>query len=248
MSHAEETYDLALLDQSLAKWRRSSALRAVYGDIFEEVRGWCLPGRTLELGSGIGVATSFIPHLVTSDLVRTRFVDRAVSAYQIPREDWSNLIAMDVLHHLQRPFDFFASAAGALAPGGRIVLVEPAGTPGGSWFYRRFHHEPCAPAEIRPPFQFPADADGGFANMGMGQGLFHECRDTVERTLVELGLRITSVTYRDVLAYPLTGGFSRRALLPAAGLRVLLAGERVLPQALLRRIALRMVIVIERSR
>ncbi len=245
MSENAHTYDLGLLEQSLAKWRRSAALRAVYQDIFREMAAECAPGRSLELGSGIGVARGVIPGLVTSDVAATPFVDRVVSAYDIPVENWGNLLAMDMLHHLQRPFDFFASAARALAPGGRVVLAEPAATWGGCRFYGAFHHEPCLPARIVPPFDFPPDADGGFANMGMGQALFATHRNAVVLKLARFGLSVRSVRYRDLLAYPATGGFSRGSLLPAPILRGLLALEHLLPQVVLRRVGLRMIIVLE---
>jgi hypothetical protein len=62
-----------------------------------------------------------------------------------------------------------------------------------------------------------------------------------------LGLTIVAVNYRDLLAYPATGGFSRPALLSETVLRGLMGMERRVPQALLRLLALRMVIVIERA-
>lgn len=247
MSGPEITYDLELLERSQAKWRSSPALRAVYGAMLEEMRRELLPGRTLELGSGIGLATEFIPDLVTSDIVRTRFVERAVSAYEIPREGWANIIAFDVLHHLCTPLRFFASAAAAVVPGGRIVLMEPAGTPGGRAFYSLFHPEPCHPADIVAPFEFTPAANGEFANMGMAHGLFTAQRKDAEARLAPLGLRMVSVHYRDLLAYPLTGGFSRPALLPATLLRGMLAVEERLPQWVLRFLALRMVVVVEKT-
>jgi hypothetical protein len=244
------TYDLALLEASLAKWRNSPALRALYGDIFREICGRLRPGATLELGSGIGVIKEFLPGVVTSDIAKTRFVDRAVSAYAIGAEGgpWHNLVAFDVLHHLREPFRFFASAATALAPEGRLVLVEPAGTPLGRWFYRLFHHEPCRPDDVNPPFAFASDDGGGFANMGMGQALFHRHRAATGRRLAALGLRIALVRYRDVLGYPATGGFSRRSLLPAGPVRALLAAEGALPQPVLRLLGLRMLVVLDKAR
>lgn len=247
MTDAAITYDLNLLRQSQAKWRASAALRAVYQDIFRDMASRCIPGRTLELGAGIGVAAGVIPDLVTSDLVKTEFVDRAVSAYDIPAEDWANIIAMDTLHHLQRPFAFFQSAAAALQPGGRIVLMEPAGTGWGRMFYRMMHHEPCRPAEIVPPFDFPADSKGEFANMGMGVGLVRWQRAETDRRLSALGLRVVSVRYRDFVAYPATGGFSKPALLPAPAMKGLLAVERLIPQFIGRHGALRMIMVLEKN-
>jgi SAM-dependent methyltransferase len=246
MSEPEITYDLSLLERSLSKWRASAALRAVYGDLFSEMRSACVVGRSLEIGSGIGVAKEFFPELTTSDLVATRFVQCAVSAYDIPRESWSNVVALDVLHHLQRPLDFFASAAAALRPGGRVVLMEPAGTWGGCRLYGMFHHEPCHPERLQSPFQFPADADGGFANMGMGKALFADHREVIESRLAAMGLRVVAVRYRDVFAYLTTGGFSKPAMLPAGLVRAFLAVERCLPQAILSRVGLRMAIVLEK--
>lgn len=247
MSHPEITYNLALLERSLAKWRSSAALRTVYGDMLRDLRNHLAPGRTLEIGSGIGVAKEFIPGLVTSDVVQTRFVDRAVSAYRIPTEEWDNIVAFDVLHHLCVPLEFFSSAAAALRPGGRVVLMEPAATPGARLFYRFFHAEPCAPRLIRPPFTFAADHNGEFANMGMAQGLFIFHRSELEERLVALRLRILRVEFRDVLAYPATGGFSQPALLPAILLRGLLTLEQALPQRLLELAALRMIVVLEKT-
>jgi SAM-dependent methyltransferase len=247
MSEAHITYNLSLLEQSRSKWENSAALRAVYRHIFQAMAAECVPGSILEVGSGIGVADEVFPNLVTSDLVRTKYVERAVSAYEIPDENWANIVAMDVLHHLQRPFAFFASAAEALRPGGRIVLMEPAGTEWGERFYGRMHHEPCRPQDIEPPFDFPNDANGEYANMGMGVGLLERNREETEDRLAKLGLRIVNVHYRDLLAYPATGGFSKPAILPAFVLRGLMAIEGWLPQGLLRLWALRMIIVVEKT-
>jgi SAM-dependent methyltransferase len=241
------TYDLSLLDRSLAKWQDSPALRAVYADIFAGMRGQLAPGSVLEVGSGIGMARDYFPGVVLSDILPTRYVDRAVSAYEIPRENWGNIIATDMLHHLQEPLRFLESAAAALAPGGRIVLAEPAGTAWGRIFYGWFHHEPCRPEDVPRNFRFAADPDGAFANMGMAYALFDRERAAVAVELRRYGLGLVSVRYRDLLAYPATGGFSRSALLPAGLLRGLLAAERVPPQVLMRFLALRMIIVLEKN-
>jgi len=247
MRTGPQTYDLSLLECSAEKWKASPALRAVYADLFAEMRRQLVAGTVLEIGSGIGMARDYFPGLVTSDVVATRFVDRAVSAYAIPPEQWGNVIAFDMLHHLQEPLRFFASAAAALASGGRLILVEPAGTWWGRTFYGWFHPEPCEPDAVQPPYRFPADATGGFANMGMAHALFGPGRPGIAAELHALGLGVEVVRYRDVLAYPATGGFSHRAALPAPALRGLLAVERLLPQAVLRVLALRMLVVLTRK-
>lgn len=242
------TYDLSLLGRSHEKWRRSAALRAFYADLFADIRRELASGRLLELGSGIGTSREFMPDIVTSDVVPTAYAERVVSAYDIPAEDWVGIVAVDVLHHLEDPLRFLASAAAALRVGGRVVLAEPAATGLGRIFYSWCHHEPCQPASVQAPYRFHPEPDGSFANMGVAYALFQRDRlAVIGRELERLGLRLTRVRYRDVLAYPATGGFSRRSLLPAAAVRVLLAMERGVPPALLRRAGLRMIVVLERT-
>ena len=245
------TYDLSLLDGSQSAWERSSGLRYLYGAFYGAIAKECCEGATLELGSGIGVSKEFIPGVITSDLVKTRYVDRAMSAYAIAKQEggegWSNIIALDVLHHLASPLSFFESAAQALRPGGRLVLMEPAATKFGRVFYSSFHHEPVRVKEIIPPFEFESNGpDGTFANMGMGVGLFERNGDVIGRTLTAYQLQVRAIRYQDVLAYPLTGGYSRKQMLPTCCLRWLHAMENRIPQPLMRRIGLRMLIVIEK--
>lgn len=243
------TYDLELLTRSRRKWEGSSGVRAVYRAIFAEAMGFSTSSPILEIGSGAGFLKEVHPEVVTSDIALTPFVEREVSAYEIEKsgERWGTIIAMDVLHHLREPLRFFESASASLTRGGRLILIEPAGTAMGRAFYRLFHQEPCLPSRIDEPYVFEADDEAGnFANMGMGWALFVRDRERLTMSLTEMGLRSIVVRFRDVLAYPATGGLSRNQLLPTFGITSLLAMERVLPQWLLARIGLRMILVIER--
>jgi SAM-dependent methyltransferase len=248
----EVTYDLDLFAGSQTAWDRSQGLRFVYGEIYAGIRRRCTEGSTLEIGSGIGAGKAFFEHLVTSDIVKTPYVDRAMSAYAIePDEErgaWANIVAIDVLHHLMQPLDFFESAANALKPGGRIILVEPAATFGGLVFYTLFHHEPIKPQLIIPTFEFEANGpDGEFANMGMGVGLFVRNRAQVEAQLALWGLSCKEVSFQDAFAYPMTGGYSRPQLLPTGGLKWLAKFEKYIPKFFFGLFGLRMVIVLEKT-
>src|SRR5258708_33239164 len=94
------TYDLSLLEGSMAKWRASPALREGYGDIFIELGRHLGDGSTIELGSGIGVIKEFFPGVVTSGVVKSKFLDLAVSTYDIPlkaQSSWQDIVAFDRL-------------------------------------------------------------------------------------------------------------------------------------------------------
>jgi SAM-dependent methyltransferase len=243
------TYDLSLLEESRAKWNRSPAVRGYYRDVFEEMMSYTSSGDSLDLGSGIGTIKDFFPEVVTSDIQATPFVDRAVSCYRIQDTGrlWSNLTAMDVLHHLRYPRAFFESAASVLAPGGRMILSEPAATLLGKAFYTICHHEPIAPIGLAPPFAFDPNQPGGeFANMGMGMALFRRYYVDWEPIIRDLGFTLVDIRYRDCIAYPLTGGFSKPQLAPRWLIDRLLGLEKLVPQAVMRLIALRMIIVLER--
>lgn len=244
-----DTYDLSLLDKSEETWDRSSGLRAVYQSIFADMESAARGNDWLELGSGAGFFKRCYAKVISSDIRKTRFVDQAVSAYAIEHSAklWDTIFAMDMLHHLTQPFRFFESASKALKPGGRIVLAEPAATTWGRLFYRLFHHEPCKASLIKPPFELQAESGGSFANMGMGQALFRDHETETQSQLDKLGLSVKELRYRDVLAYPSTGGLSKRQILPTSIIQLLLRGESLLPQAILRVLGLRMIIVLEKT-
>ena len=244
------TYDFELLEKSYAKWRASTGIRVFYRGLFREIMSYAVTGPTLELGSGIGVIKTIYDDVTTSDLRTTPFVDTNVSCYEVEQtqREWSNILAIDVLHHLRFPLQFLASAAATLRPGGRVLLAEPAATPFGRAFYRCFHHEPVDPSRIEPPFRLAADnAKGEFANMGMSKALFETHWAWVRDQLSAFGLSLAALLYRDFLAYPLTGGFSRPQLLPTGLLRIFLELEKMVPQPLMRVLALRVIIVLEKG-
>jgi hypothetical protein len=243
------TYDLTLLQASRAKWEQSPAVREYYGAVFAEMMSYASGGDTLDLGSGIGAIKDFFPKVATSDIQATPFVDREVSCYRIQDSGrrWGNLTATDVLHHLRLPRAFFESAAAALDTGGRVILAEPAATLLGRAFYKVCHHEPIAPGRLAPPFEFkPDQPDGEFANMGMGTALFRIFYSDWYPIIQDLGFSVVAIRYRDCIAYPLTGGFSKPQLAPLWLINGLLRLEGCIPQAVMRLIALRMIIVLEK--
>ena len=120
-----------------------------------------LPGVVVELGSGIGNIKEVIPHCVTTDLFPNPWLDRQENAYRLSFADGgvSNLILFDVWHHLRYPGTALREFHQVLAPGGRLILFEPAASWTGRLVYGLFHHEPVglkdkitwdAPPEFSP--------------------------------------------------------------------------------------------------
>ena len=110
-------------------WNERPLLRRIYRDWFALMASRLsdVPGPTVELGSGIGQLREFVPNLVTSDVEQTPWADLVVDAESLPYKDGelANVVMLDVYHHLPQPAAFLDEARRSLAPGGRVVMLEP---------------------------------------------------------------------------------------------------------------------------
>jgi hypothetical protein len=86
-------------------WEKKPLLRAVYGQFYARIRENLapVPGLVVELGSGIGAAKTFLPECITTDIFHNPWIDRLENAYPLSLSSGtvSNLILLDVFHHLQ---------------------------------------------------------------------------------------------------------------------------------------------------
>src|SRR5690606_25698318 len=84
----------------------------------------------------------YLPHVISTDSIASPWLDCVCDAQTLPLENnsLSNIVAIDVLHHIERPIRFFKEALRILHPGGRIILLDPAITPL-SWFFYHFIRE-----------------------------------------------------------------------------------------------------------
>lgn len=217
--NASNDYCEELLHQRAA-WDRKASLRAIYHIWYKRIVASLAPLRpTVEIGSGCGNFKAYYPDVVATDVIRAHeSVDRAVDALHLPfrEREVGNFVLIDVLHHLPRPRQFLLSAQKALAPQGRIVILEPAGTPFARFIWGCLHHESYDPrqdlfAETRTTR--PSDESGTFSNMAFATILF---RDRLEETLKHLSeLSLLSMEYSDFIVWPATGGFSYFGFIPA---------------------------------
>lgn len=182
----------------------------------------------MELGSGIGSFKQFRPTTVATDAAPTPWADEVVDAEELPYGDASlaNLILIDVFHHVPRPARFLDEAARVLKPGGRVVLLEPYCSTLSTPLYRRFHHERTdlsADPFGEPRLSSPAPFDG---NQALATLVFWRQLDRFRARHAELEVRRRERVA--LLAYPLSGGFTKPALLPAALGGAILRLERAL--------------------
>jgi hypothetical protein len=100
--------------------------------------------------------------------------------------------------------------------------------------------DPFAPVTANP------DRDPFDANQATPTLLFATptARALVERTIPSL--RVRTVDWQSLFAYPMSGGFQKWSLIPGALVGSMLAFERKVPQFVRKHLAFRMIVVLER--
>jgi glycosyltransferase involved in cell wall biosynthesis/SAM-dependent methyltransferase len=237
----------ATLDEHERAWAERPLLRELYLSWFRMIRARLArgPGLSVELGSGIGRFRDVWPDVVTTDVEPTRWADAVVRAEELPYGDGelANLVLVDVFHHIASPGRFFDEAARVLRPGGRVVILDPYCSPVSTPLYRGFHPErtdlEASPFEDDPQVDVaPFDSNQARATL-----VFFRAADELGARWPEL--RIVEKRRLALLAYPLSGGFMRRPLVPDVLGRVLMRLERGLSFAA-PALAFRCLVVLER--
>jgi len=235
------------IDRHRVIWQQKPALRAVYSDYHARIAAHCRPGRTLEVGGGGGHMREFVPDVVAMDIQQAPWLDVIADAHGLPFADgcFENITMLDVLHHLAEPAKFLREAERVLAPGGRLVMIEPAMTLVSWPALSLFHEEPVVlgndPLQGRAiEGDRPEDANQAIPHL-----IFRRHNASFAAKFPRLHL--VELRHLSLLAYPLSGGFKRWSLIPASWVRPLLRIEDLLMPVLGRLAAFRLLIVLERA-
>lgn len=233
-------------DAADVAWETKPVLRTVYTDLLQRVVAELVDGVVLELGGGASRLKDFRAGVIASDLLYSHRVDLVADAQRLPIRDAAveNIVLFDVLHHIPRPMAFLREAERVLKPGGRLVMMEPAITPGSWLFYRFFHPEPFD-MSVDPLGDDALSSDKPYdSNQAIPTLLAIQFRDRLAEACP--GLRFASTRWLSLFAYPLSGGLRPWSLVSAGMARGLLAIESSLPQWIARRLAFRVLLVLER--
>ena len=229
-------------------WDRKKTIRLLYRDFHRRLLESCPQGRVLDIGGGTAHIKDFRPDAVCTDIVSFPGIDVVADAHRLPFPDgfFAGVVMLDVLHHLERPIEFLKEASRVLQPGGRLAMIEPAMTTIARRFYDYFHEEPVdMDADPFAPVAINPDRDPFDANQAIPTLLFatpDACRRVEE---VIPSLRVRSVRWLSLFAYPMSGGFQSWSLMPAALVPSMLTFEEKVPEVVRRQIAFRMMVVID---
>ncbi len=248
LSDAARDRTVVTLEENRAAWDSRPVVRRLYQEWFQLLAARLSPvnGDTVELGSGFGALRETIPELITTDVVESPWADRVADAASLPFEDGTlaNLLLVDVLHHVPHPRACFEEAERVLAPGGRMLMLEPFCAPLSTPAYGRLHEEHLD-FEVNPEApQGDETGDPFDANIALPTILFWRRPSTVARWAP--GLRVVERMRLAWLVYPLSGGFSRPSLVPERLLGPALAVERLLGPAFNPLAAFRCLVLVER--
>ena len=207
---------------------RKPFLKRIYRDWYERIQNH-LPdcrGPVLELGSGAGFLTDYVPRLITSEVFECPFVQAVLDGRALPIDAASlrAIVMTDVLHHIPDPGQFFEEAVRCLMAGGRVLLVEPWVSGWSRIIYGHLHHEPFQPDW--PDWTIPSVGPLSGANGAMPWILFERDREKFAGRFPKL--KIERVEPFMPFRYLVSGGISMRTLAPNATYRFWTGIERAM--------------------
>jgi len=136
-----------LIKNNARQWETRALLRLAYERFYKMIAHEAkrdINRPTFELGSGGGYLKTVMPDCVLTDFIKLPGIDRVENAYSLNFESGSvaNLILFDVWHHLEYPGSALSEFRRVLAPGGRVIIFDPALSVLGCLIYGLFHREP----------------------------------------------------------------------------------------------------------
>ena len=207
-----------LIEKNYRLWNRKPLLHRCYVEFHRLIADHLskLPnGKVVELGSGMGNIHETIPDCLRTDLFPYPWIDQVENAYKLSfaNESLSDLVMVDVFHHLRYPGNALKEFHRALTPGGRVIMVEPGLSALGYIVFGPLHPEPIGTAAqinwSAPEGWSPEDIDyysaQGNATRIFVQGHFADKLNE---------WKIIKVKRIAALAYAASGGYSGPQLYP----------------------------------
>jgi len=227
-------------------WRKKAALRRYYErDVFDRIRAELKPGRILELGSGPGFFAADRPDIVAMDITVGPRSNVVADAHLLPFQDraFTNVVGIDVFHHLARPGQVLAEVARILTSGGRLILVEPWAGPFGRLIYRHFHHEDCEAVPDPWAWAAPTGKDPMTGNAMIPKAVLADSAIPIPDRIPDLSS--AQVTPFGAVSFLFTGGFQNWGA-PWPLVHLALGVENLMPRPMMNWLALRALFVIEK--
>jgi SAM-dependent methyltransferase len=178
----------------------------------------------LELGSGGSLLKDFEPRVITSD-VTAGIAEKVIDARSLPFGDGSvsAIFMTHVFHHIPDVRKFLSEATRVLKPGGTVAMIDVAATPFARVFFRNLHPEPFLPKE--KDWVFKQGDSMLDSNQALSWIVFQRDRRLFEAEFPQLKIEV--VQYLPWLPYLLSGGVTRRDVIPRFATRPIIALDKL---------------------
>jgi SAM-dependent methyltransferase len=218
------TLNNALVHETVVQ--SSPYLRHAYNDVYRNLLNIAdahlIEGVSLEIGGAGGFFHEQCPDILGSDVRISQNLALRLDGMKIPFKDQSlsRIYLKDSLHHISDVEAFFQEARRCLKPGGGIICAEPYWGPMAQLVYRFAHPEDFNSKATTWKFDVnsPFDSNQALLFLLLRKRRLDFIRDFPEIEIIE-GLPITGPSYI------LSGGASRKSLLPESFLIRLANGE-----------------------
>jgi SAM-dependent methyltransferase len=215
------------IERNRRYWERKPLLQTLYAGFYQRILGQIdrsIPGKIVELGSGIAHLKTYLPDALATDLFPNPWLDMVCDAYELPlaESSVSHLVLFDVFHHLDAPNAFLSEARRVLSPRGRVILLEPYISFISALAYGLAHPEPIAWRAPISQSASPPKPHVYHAAQGNATRLFFR----KEIAGWPQGWNLVRAEAFSCFSYLLSGGYSKPALYPLCCLPALLALDR----------------------
>jgi SAM-dependent methyltransferase len=231
-------------------YQNKDLIKIIYNNYYKKIKENIYTSnkkKILELGSGGGNIKKVIQNCITSDQFKNENIDRIENIYNInfKKNSISNIILIDVFHHLQFPGFALKEIHRVLIKNGRIIMVEPAMGFIPRTIYKIFHYEPNGfDLKINwndTPKRIPS-LNQYFAAQSLPWRAFF---------LKELNLRskykIKLIKPFSDFAFLLSGGYSYKAFYPKFLYSLIKLIDKILTSISIKIFSARMLIVLEKN-
>jgi len=188
------------------------------------VTGAPTDAKFLELGSGGSRLKEHDARIITSD-VSAGIAEMVVDGRQLPFPDASlhAIFLTHVFHHIPDVSRFLQEAERVLVPGGFVGMIDVAATPFARFFFSNFHPEPFSP---KLDWKFEQADSMMDSNQALTWIVFE--RDLARFQREHPGLVLEEKRWLPWLPYLLSGGVTRRDVLPKAIVPAIIGTDRAL--------------------
>ncbi len=254
-THKEILSALEKIESNKKAFESKKILQRIYGRYFSLIKKEMTSPfkKTIEIGCGAAFFKRFLPVIQSADIVESNYVDLVCDGHQLPFKtaSLSNVILIDVFHHLQFPQYFLTEAHRVLQIGGKLILLEPFVSPLSYLIYKYLHEESFSFKEnpfISESFNQTKKPSTSTAPYTGNQAISRILWKTASKHQNKLMGFSFLYRFLDFFAYPATGGFSKPQLLGDSLLTKIHSIETKLSEKLsLSFLAFRILIVAEKN-